>query len=288
MEFFQEPFQRYLDRYVAGEIGEKELLKQTEYYARWKYDYRLYRDILVYARENDIPLVALNAPAELVARVSKGGLAGLESGERALLPEDLSPPGPAYEARLRPVFTMHGMLSEERFRRFTDVQLLWDEYMARAARDYLNANPGKTVVILAGSGHVAYADAIPGRLARMKGMDHAVVVTGPKARYAGGSVDFLFEERDIALEPPGRMGLMLAGGEAGVTIREVRPASPAEEAGFRPGDRIVGIAGEPIRGMDDVRLALLDRAPGEEVWVELDSGGKPKSDARQGRALTLL
>jgi len=34
--------------------------------------------------------------------------------------------------------------------------------------------------------------------------------------------------------------------------------------------------------------ALLDRTSGEEVWVELDSGGKPKSAARQGRALTLL
>ncbi len=216
------------------------------------------------------------------------GAPGLEAEDRALLPEDLAPPGAAYEAKLRPVFAMHGTLSEDRFRRFADVQLLWDEYMARAARDYLNANPGKTMLILAGSGHVAYADAIPGRLVRMTGADHAVVVTGPEARYTGGSVDFLIEERDIALEPPGRMGLMLASGETGVKIREVRPASPAEQAGFQPGDRIIGIAGEPIRGMDDVRLALLDRAPGEEVWIELDAGGKPKPAARQGRVLTLL
>ena len=75
MEFFQEPFQVYLDRYVAGEIGEKALLKKSEYYKRWGYDYRLYRDILTYARASGIPLVALNAPSELVERVSEDGIA---------------------------------------------------------------------------------------------------------------------------------------------------------------------------------------------------------------------
>ena len=76
MEFFQEPFQPHLDRYVAGEIGEKTLLKRTEYYERWRYDFRHYRDILAYAQANGIPLVALNAPTELVSKVSRGGTGG--------------------------------------------------------------------------------------------------------------------------------------------------------------------------------------------------------------------
>jgi len=101
MEFFQAPFQPVLDQYVAGEIEEKEFLRKTEYYERWKYDYRLYRDILVYARNNGISLVALNAPSELVARVSKGGIAGLTAEERALLPIDLPSPGSTYIDRLR-------------------------------------------------------------------------------------------------------------------------------------------------------------------------------------------
>jgi uncharacterized iron-regulated protein len=41
MESFQEPFQPHLDRYIAGEIGEKALLKRTQYYERWRYDFRL-------------------------------------------------------------------------------------------------------------------------------------------------------------------------------------------------------------------------------------------------------
>jgi len=288
MEFFQEPFQTYLDQYVAGAIDEKTLLKKTQYYERWRYDYRLYRDILVYARNHRIPLVALNAPTELVAKVSERGIAGLAPEDRAQLAADLVPADRAYKGRLRPIFALHGAMPEERFERFVGVQLLWDEFIARAARDYLEANPGRKMVVLAGSGHVAYPDAIPGRLARMIGAESAVVLTGNGESHEAGAVDFVFTERDIDLGPPGQMGMMLAGGDGGVTVREVRPSGPAARAGFRPGDRILSIAGERIGDMADVKLALLDRTPGEEVWVEARSGAEPAPDSSYGRALRLL
>ena len=288
MEFFQEPFQPHLDRYVAGEIGEKALLKGTQYYERWRYDFRHYRDILAYAQDQGIPLVALNAPTELVRKVSQGGLSALSSEERGRLPADLSPPDAAYKERLRPVYEMHGQLSADRLQRFAEVQMLWDEHMARVARDYLDANPGKALVILAGSGHVAYQDAIPGRLTRMTGVQTAVVATGRHEGFGDADVDFVLAERDIALPEPGRVGMMLARNDRGVTVTELPPASPAAEAGFRPGDLVLSIAGEPVQGMDDVRLALLDRAPGEQVWVEVVPGGAPATDSRQGRVLTLL
>jgi uncharacterized iron-regulated protein len=288
MEFFQEPFQPHLDRYVAGEIGEKALLKRTEYYERWRYDFRHYRDILAYAQANGIPLVALNAPAELVAKVSRGGLATLSSEERGGLPADLSPPDTAYQERLRPIFEMHEKLSADRLQRFAEVQVLWDEHMARVARDYLDANPGKALVILAGSGHVAYQDAIPGRLTRMTGVQTAVGATGPREGFVEADVDFVLAERDIDLPEPGRVGMMLARNDRGVTVTDIPAASLAAQAGFRPGDLVLSIAGEPVQGMDDLRLALLDRAPGEQVWVEVVPSGAPARDSRQGRVLTLL
>lgn len=288
MEFFQEPFQPHLDRYVAGEIGEKALLKDTQYYERWRYDFRHYRDILAYAQDQGIPLVALNAPTELVRKVSQGGLSALSSEERRRLPADLSPPDAVYKERLRPVYEMHVQLSADRLQRFAEVQMLWDEYMARVARDYLDANPGKALVILAGSGHVAYQDAIPGRLTRMTGVQTAVVATGPRDRFADADVDFVLAERDIALPEPGHLGMMLARNDRGVTVTELSAASPAAEAGFRPGDLLLSIAGEPVQGMGDVRLALLDRAPGEQVWVEVVPSGAPATKSRLGRVLTLL
>lgn len=288
MEFFQEPFQPHLDEYVAGRIDEKTLLKKTEYFERWRFDYRLYRDILAYARDNGIPLVALNAPTELVERVSKNGIGGLKPEERARLPRDLKPAGPAYRGRLRPIFAMHGKVSEERFGRFVDVQLLWDEHMARVAGDYLKANPTRTMVLLVGSGHVAYPDAIPDRLQRMVGGDVVTLATGSRERFAGGKVDYLFAERDIALDPPGRLGLELARADPGVSIRQVRPDGPAETAGLRPGDRMRRIDGQHITAIEDVRLALLDRKPGETVRVEVESGGEANPGTRYERLVRLL
>lgn len=288
MEFFQEPFQAHLDQYVAGEIPEKALLKRTEYYERWRYDYRLYRDILEHAREHRIPLVALNAPSELVAKVSQGGLASLPPADRARLPADLSDPEPAYAARLRPIFEAHGKTSDERFRRFVEVQMLWDEHMARVARDYLADNPGKTLIMLAGSGHVAYPDAIPGRLSRLLPSDHAVVVTGPESQFDGGRFDHRLAERVAELPPRGRLGVALTVDAEAVTLSQINPEAPAAAAGLQPGDRVISIAGERITGPADVTLALLDRGPGEQVWVEVERSSEAGAGTRIAGAVTLF
>jgi regulator of sigma E protease len=82
----------------------------------------------------------------------------------------------------------------------------------------------------------------------------------------------------------------LAGQEDGIRVRRVRPQSPAEEAGFQPGDRILSIAGEQVRSLDDVRLALLDRVSGDQLWVDGLRHGKSK-DGRSRRIsapITLL
>jgi len=57
MEFFQQPFQPVLDAFVAGTLGEADFLKQTEYFERWRFDYRLYRPLLRFAREHGIPVI---------------------------------------------------------------------------------------------------------------------------------------------------------------------------------------------------------------------------------------
>ena len=64
MEFFQQPFQPILDDYIAGNISESEMLKKTEWYEHWRYDFRLYQDIMQYAHEHKIPVIALNVSTQ--------------------------------------------------------------------------------------------------------------------------------------------------------------------------------------------------------------------------------
>ncbi len=55
VEWFQQPFQVAVNDFLAGKISEAELLRRTEYFERWGYDYRQLRPIMEYAKANHIP-----------------------------------------------------------------------------------------------------------------------------------------------------------------------------------------------------------------------------------------
>ena len=142
LEFFQQPFQEYLDQFVAGEIDEREFLRRTEYFERWRFDYRLYRPILDFARERGIPMVALNVPGEVTSKVAREGLESLDEEQRQWVPVEIERGNRAYEERVRRVFDQHPAVGEGSFERFLDAQLLWDEGMAERAARYLQVVHG--------------------------------------------------------------------------------------------------------------------------------------------------
>ncbi len=60
--------------------------------------------------------------------------------------------------------------------------------------------------------------------------------------------------------------------ESGVRIEAVEPGSPAEQAGFRPGDVIVAFKETPIRGIDDLQARLTDQEVGVRSAVTILRG----------------
>lgn len=107
MEMFQRPYQSALDDYIAGRIDEAQMLKQTQWYDRWQFDYRLYRPILQFAREKGIPVVALNLSKERVAEISEKGLQGVSKETRESLPREIVRGDREYLKRLKRVFDAH-------------------------------------------------------------------------------------------------------------------------------------------------------------------------------------
>jgi uncharacterized iron-regulated protein len=287
VEFFQEAFQPDVDAYLAGRIGEREMLRKTEYFKRWRYDFRLYRAILEYARDRGIPMIALNAPSEMVDAVSKDGIEGLDPAYRRRLPARIAPADADYERRMRDAFRLHGDLPEERFQRFMEVQSVWDEYMARRAAEYLEKNPDRTLVVLVGAAHVLHDSAIPQRLRQYRPVTDAVVVTRPYEPLPGVMPDFVFLSRDSDLEPPGSLGMALVAGDDGVSVHRVTPKGAAQRAGLEEGDRISSLAGEPVAGLEDVRAAMSGKAAGDRVEVVVLRGSEG-SQNRKVAVLTLM
>lgn len=273
VEWFQQDVQQPLDDYLAGRISEAEMLHQTEYYQRWSYDYRLYRPIIEYAKRHAIPVLALNAPVAITRQVGKGGLASLSAADRAKLPQQLDDSDPGYRRRLRAIYDIHPH-AQQPFENFLSVQMVWDESMADGAARFLKSHPDYHLLVLAGNGHAEFHDGIPDRLVRRLPVSTAGVVTvnaTPTADPQTDDANLLVISPALRLPPSGKLGVLINTHKDGVAIVGVQPDSGAERAGLHTDDRIVELDGNKIRFFADLKLALMNKRPGDTVAVGVKS-----------------
>lgn len=174
LEMFQRPFQPMLNRYLAGTISESELRAQTEYDQRWGYDWEYYVPILRFAQAHQIPLLAINTPAEITRKVAKHGLNSLEKSDFRYIPalENIKVDNAKYRQQIAEIYQQHareGNSNSDEFANFFVAQILWDETMAEAIANYHQTNPQSQIMVLVGEAHVAHNYAIPDRLTRRIG-----------------------------------------------------------------------------------------------------------------------
>ncbi len=277
IEFVQQPFQSALDAYLAGKLDTEQWLKASEYYERWRYDFRLYEPIFRFAREQRIPVIALNVAAELTRKVARGGMAALSPAESEQLPAGVDAPGERYRARLQAAFEQHPEGSLGTFEHFVSAQLLWDEGMAARAAEYLERHPGRPLVILAGNGHVAYRDAIPDRLARRAGVETVALAQSAAEEEPAVDAQYRLISPALELPPAGKLGAYLNPDPQGVEVTSFTDGSAAQAAGVRAGDVIVSVNGRPISGFGDIKIALWRLHPGERVVLEVRRDGNTLS-----------
>lgn len=170
MEMFQRPFQRYLDRYIANDLSEEKLRENTEYKDRWGYPWENYAPVLRFAKANRLPVIALNAPTEIVRKVARRGLNRLSRDEQRYIPPlaEIRTDDPAYRQVIQEIYEQahQGKGNSSDFERFFQAQVVWDETMADGIARFVQANPDFQVIVLAGQGHIAYGYGIPSRVAR--------------------------------------------------------------------------------------------------------------------------
>ena len=171
LEMFQRPFQPVLNRYLAGDIDEDRLKEQTEYETRWGFDWEFYAPILRFAKANQIPLIALNTPAEITFKVAESGLNSLQGADFRYIPflTEIDLDNQIYRQRLEQIYQQHvenDLGSSQDADNFFAAQVLWDETMAEAIADYYQNHPQSQIAVLVGKAHVMYDYAIPDRVAR--------------------------------------------------------------------------------------------------------------------------
>ncbi|HME45031.1 MAG TPA: ChaN family lipoprotein [Syntrophorhabdales bacterium] len=265
MEMFQRPAQQALDDYIAGKIDERQFLKGSRYFAGWGFDYNLYRPILEYARAEGIPVVALNTEQEIVSKVFHSGLNSLFPEEKAKIPARLDLSDKAYEERLRKVFKEHEAWREERFDFFYQAQVVWDETMAESVSDFLKTHPAYQMVVLAGSGHLAYGSGIPGRVARTTRFQSTIILNGPDIEK--DAADYVLSPQAVTYTPAPKLMVFLTEESGKVMIKSFPEGSISEKAGMKAGDVIRSIDDVPIRSIDDGKIELLFHKKGDTINV---------------------
>lgn len=274
VEFFQRPYQKALDRYIAGEISEKQFLTDSEYFERWRIDYRYYRPIIQFARDNNIPIIALDVTDELRSRIGELGIEGLSAEERDKVPAEIDRSNQQYRRFMKAIFQMHPPVRGQDFEKFIEVQLVRDETMAETAANWLQTHPDSRMVILAGGGHLNYGYGIPDRLQRRIQVPAAVVLNGlhhePKPELA----DYVLLPRPVGLTPAARLGVFLDTRKKGqVLVNGFSPDSPAKAAGFKDKDQILQVENETTETLADLKYALLEKKPGDTVKVKVRRKG---------------
>jgi uncharacterized iron-regulated protein len=200
MEMFETPSQQTLDAWISGMATEEVLRKVYE--SNWRnIPWDLYSDILWYARDNKIPLIALNAPRGIVQMISQHGasalgkeaLLQLRSGINLQVSDD-------YLDFIGSAYPVHGR-SGQAFRYICEAQMLRNRVMARRVSDYLALHPERTVVVIAGGGHAREKGGIPAELGKLQ---HRIVlpsVPGMDAETVSKEdADYLMEEPYLWLE----------------------------------------------------------------------------------------
>jgi uncharacterized iron-regulated protein len=190
MEMFDHTYASVLDQWSAGDLDWKTFLRKTHWYANWKYDDTLYRDILATIQERHLKLIGLNIPFWIPPKIAVGGLDSLSVDERAQLPQTIDTTQPEHRAYLEKIYAMHHLQGREDFENFYAAQCAWEDGMAQAVADNLD---GATMVVLAGNGHIKRKFGIPDRaFKRTRAPFRTVYLATPGAPLSRADADFIW------------------------------------------------------------------------------------------------
>ena len=200
LEMFRAESQEVLERWVAGHMSRDDFRKA--YLENWSFPWTLYSMIFDYARERAIPLVGLNIPRAITRQVSRKGFQSLSTEQRSQLPDTVvCNVDEEYMAFIQRAYGAHAHGSMN-FTYFCEAQLVWDQAMAIAALRYLDANPGRTLVILAGTGHT-WKPGIPRQIRLRSSLPQLVVLPLIPGAIEPGITTLADADYIIDTHPPG-------------------------------------------------------------------------------------
>ncbi len=161
LEMFTPDDQQKLDEWSAGKLDEETF--KPIFARNWTYGWPLYRNLFMFARDNHIPLIALNVPKAVISKVVAQGPAALQEGE---VPPNISwSLNESQAGYMRAIAgQVFGNMPPDRLvARLSQAQALRNAGMAWNVAKYRKKHEADKVVVLTGTWH-AVKNGVPERL----------------------------------------------------------------------------------------------------------------------------
>lgn len=194
LEMFERDVQERLDDYLAGRIDEETFLASSRPWPNYQSDYR---PLVEYARENGMPVLAMNVPRRYARRLAMMGdqaLTALPDSERAWIAEELKALDDDYKTRFIDLMGENrpGPMASIDPENLYKAQCLKDDTMAESIHRFLDANPGFRIISYQGDFHSAFGLGIVKKLRLLDDAIETVVISVVPV----DDVDISFEQHE--------------------------------------------------------------------------------------------
>lgn len=278
LEMFPVSFQEALNKWSMAILSQDEFIRESRWYVNWNFNFGFYEKIFKLAKNNKIPLYALNAPRAIIRKIRMKGWGKLSEDEKKAVPK----PDVSHEEHrilIRTIFEsmelphqMKGGDLDMVFEGLYRAQSAWDEVMAFNALQS-REREGRKMVVLVGSGHLLYNLGINRRAYEKNRLPFKTVICvvipeGKKSiKVARSLADYVWSINEEKMPIFPSIGLRFKKFDRlDNLVIESKPLDGiSKNANFEKGDVVLSVDGKSFSDINELRIYLAEFNWDDEV-----------------------
>lgn len=278
LEMFPVSFQEALNKWSMAILSQDEFIRESRWYVNWNFNFGFYEKIFNLAKNNKIPLYALNAPRAIIRKIRMKGWGKLSEDEKKAVPK----PDVSHEEHrilIRTIFEsmelphqMKGGDLDMVFEGLYRAQSAWDEVMAFNAIQS-REREGRKMVVLVGSGHLLYNLGINRRAYEknrlpLKTVICVVIPEGKKSiKVTRSLADYVWgiNEEQMPIFPSIGLRFKKFDRLDNLVIERKPIDGISKNANFEKGDIVLSVDGKSFSDINELRIYLAEFNWDDEV-----------------------
>ena len=280
LEMFNIDWQEPLNKWSLGLLSREKFIDDAKWYVNWNFHFNYYKKIFDLAKDNKIPLYALNAPRDLIKKVRMMGWESLSEEDKKIVPQpDLT--NADHLALMKEIFGQTEMPEAMKghgdmmFRALYRAQATWDHVMAKNTLRASKVEDDR-VVVMVGSGHLIYNLGINLRVserdpAKFKTVVCVPVPAGEMRTVSRTLADFIWgiPEEERPVYPSDGLALKKFKGLENPVVEREPILGVAKGKNFKKGDVVLSVDGKKYTSINELRKYMSRFTWGDEVTFKL-------------------